>query len=125
MANPVLPPPQAGPATRKICQPERTLPIAGQMEMAPRASLVSAWDGMTDDIPQLLLEATALTCGTVEGLAKSAGLSPPTVWSWMGGRQNPSGQQVGQLANELEHRSQELTAIAKTLRRAAREPEFS
>ena len=72
------------------------------------------------EIAPIVVEATNLTCSSVESLANSADLSPHTIWSWTSGRRSPSGESVERLADELERRSDALAVIAEKLRKAAK-----
>jgi len=54
-------------------------------------------------------------------LARDAGLSEDTLWSWMTGRRNPTPEKLRQLAEGLRNRSATLAALADELERDAQE----
>ena len=55
--------------------------------------------------------------------ADDAGVSYDTLWAWKVGRRNPSPGNLARLAEALERRGGDLTALAEELRKAAEELE--
>ena len=83
--------------------------------------LYVTFKAMTDsEITELVREALDQACSRVKDVASAAGISPHTIWSWSSGRRRPSADSVLRLADELERRGDELSGIAKKLRKAAR-----
>lgn len=55
------------------------------------------------------------SCQTRAQLARDAGLSEDTLWSWITGRRNPSPERLRQLAAGLRGRAQKLLDLAEEL----------
>lgn len=71
------------------------------------------------ELQRLIEDGVAAGAGTVEDLAREAGVAYATVHAWTSGRRRPSRPNLLRLAAVLERRSERLARVASALRARA------